>query len=102
MKTPAVVAIRPDRINVPVVLVLVDVITKHRCYRTIVPFDLPIRLGMIRRNVSVRDSEVSTYRLEELRRKVLRVTYRHVSWGSVLKDPMGTERNREVVRRNRS
>ena len=39
---------RPD-VHVPVVLMLAHVITQHRRYRSVVSFNLSVRLGMIRR-----------------------------------------------------
>ena len=72
---------------IPIVLVIVHIISQHGNQRSVVPLDLPIRLGMICGDEPIFDAEMTANVLGKLRREVLCIVAQEVPRWSVFENP---------------
>ena len=80
-----------------VVLVFVNIVTRHRQDRPIVALHLPICLGVVCRRKDIRDSKQLAYCLEELGSQLIFVAGDDALLGSIRTDPVLNECNCDVV-----
>ena len=96
-----VVSIRKrSHVHIPVVLVVTHVVPQHRGDCSVLSFDLPVYLGIVRRGVQIRYPQKTARAVEEPGIKLRAVVRKQRARDAILKHPLVAERNCDGVRRH--